>query len=511
MLKFNADGSFVHWEYSPSVARTELCRLIARLDLPLCFGQSDAFQDYITNAHNPRFVKSSRQTTARDLIGLYNNRVEQLTDVLKNSVSSVALTSDIWSGKAKEDYISVVAHFLNPDWCLKKRLLGLKPIEVAHTGVNIAERVEMVASDYGITDKIFAIVLDNASSNKIAIDVLKPVFSGYIGSLMPKPARIDDDLAAVFLHQRCACHIINLIVKSCLKRLKPYLEDFRTAITFLNSSNQRIASYKQYCLSVGVRPQKLLSFLQLFYDSTVALSGVYYPTLPLMLHHILKIARHLNAYENHELLRTAVVPMKTKFLKYWREIPLLYSFAFIIDPRAKMRGFHKVLQKLSVLNGQDYARYPSSIRCKLTKMFPVYESKFGDACLRTSTLPAVSGMGTEAWDDIYGDEEAFAESTFSLASRVLEERRRRLTPDLVEVLSCIKDWELADLHKQHTVEKETKDLEAAFEAMYLDNEEETSPGTKRKEQEGGSGPDAAARKKDKGPATEPSSSRGKRA
>ena len=632
MLKFNADGSFVHWEYSPSVARTELCRLIARLDLPLCFGQSDAFQDYITNAHNPRFVKSSRQTTARDLIGLYNNRVEQLTDVLKNSVSSVALTSDIWSGKAKEDYISVVAHFVNPDWCLEKRLLGLKPIEVAHTGVNIAERVEMVASDYGITDKIFAIVLDNASSNKIAIDVLKPIFSGYIGSLMPKPARIEDDLAVVFLHQRCACHIINLIVKSCLKRLKPYLEDFRTAITFLNSSNQRIASYKQYCLSVGVRPrkfgvdmdvrwnstylmlkhlvpyqstfsvwiqtnhprkedgsflltpnhwtiaEKLLSFLQLFYDSTVALSGVYYPTSPLMLHHILKIARHLNAYENHELLRTAVVPMKTKFLKYWREIPLLYSFAFILDPRAKMRGFHKVLQKLSVLNGQDYARYPSSIRCKLTKMFQVYESKFGDACLRTSTLPAVSGMGTEAWDDIYGDEEAFAgnpgngagtsassglselssyldsdtevkfgpdfnilnwwqrhnqtypilsilakdvltvpvstissESTFSLASRVLEERRRRLTPDMVEVLSCIKDWELADLHKQHTVEKETKDLEAAFEAMYLDNEEETSPGTKRKEQEGGSGPDAAARKKDKGPATEPSSSRGKRA
>jgi hypothetical protein len=155
------------------------------------------------------------------------------------------------------------------------------------------------------------------------------------------------------LHQCCGCHIINLIVKSCLKRLKPYLEDFRTAITFLNSSNQRIASYKQYCLSVGVRPrkfgddmdvrwnstflmlkhlvpyqstfsvwirtnhpckvdgsfllsdnhwsiaEKLLPFLQLFYDSTVALSGVYYPTSPLMLHHILKIARHLNAYENH--------------------------------------------------------------------------------------------------------------------------------------------------------------------------------------------------------------------
>jgi hypothetical protein len=184
LLKYNADGSVNHWEYSPSVARTELCRLIARLDLPLCFGESSAFQEYITHAHNPRFIKSSRQTTARDLIRLFNEHVEQLIEVLKH-VSSVALTSDICSGKAKEDYISVVAHFVNSDWCLEKRLLGFRPIEVAHIGLNIAERVEMVANDFSITDKIFAIVLDNASSSKTAIDVLKPVFAGYIGHLIP--------------------------------------------------------------------------------------------------------------------------------------------------------------------------------------------------------------------------------------------------------------------------------------------------------------------------------------
>jgi hypothetical protein len=32
-----------------------------------------------------------------------------------------------------------------------------------------------------------------------------------------------------------------------------------------------------------------------------------------------------------------------------------------------------------------------------------------------------------------------SEYTFSLFGRVIEERRRRLTPDMVEVLSCIKD------------------------------------------------------------------------
>jgi len=45
--------------------------------------------------------------------------------MLKNSVLSgasfVALTSDIWSGSAKGDYISVVTHYVSVDWKLQKR------------------------------------------------------------------------------------------------------------------------------------------------------------------------------------------------------------------------------------------------------------------------------------------------------------------------------------------------------------------------------------------------------
>ena len=46
-----------------------------------------------------------------------------------------------------------------------------------------------------------------------------------------------------------------------------------------------------------------------------------------------------------------------------------------------------------------------------------------------------------------------SESTFSLVGRVIEERRRRLTSDMVEVLSCIRDLELADMGMQHNVEE----------------------------------------------------------
>ena len=106
VLKYNPDGSLMRWEYSDARARTELCRLNARIDLSISFAECDAFEEYIVNAHNPRFVKTSRQTIARDLIKLYNERMDKLIETLKKSVSSIAITSDIWSGKAKEDYIS---------------------------------------------------------------------------------------------------------------------------------------------------------------------------------------------------------------------------------------------------------------------------------------------------------------------------------------------------------------------------------------------------------------------
>jgi hypothetical protein len=194
--------------------------------------------------------------------------------------------------------------------------------------------------------KVFSVTLDNASSNAFAMAKLIPKFIGYLD---PDSEPLDKDKDKVLhglLHQRCACHIINLIVKSGLKRVKSYLEPFRTAISYLNSSNQRIAEFYNFCIVKGVQPrkfglymdvrwnstylmlkhlipygytfsvfiganyglvngepllgdghwvvaEKIMEFLEMFYESTVALSGVYYPTSPLMLHHILDIVGHL--------------------------------------------------------------------------------------------------------------------------------------------------------------------------------------------------------------------------
>jgi hypothetical protein len=137
--------------------------------------------------------------------------------------------------------------------------------------------------------------------------------------------------------------------------------------------------------------EKVLTFLELFYDdSTVALSRAYYPISPLMIHYIIKIAIHLKNYGNDTHLRPLVQPMIDKYNKYWRGIPLLYSFAFILDPRAKIKGFNRVLRRLGSLTNTDYTVYQVGTRARLTDVYNKYEEKCGAVRLRGTVPPNLS-------------------------------------------------------------------------------------------------------------------------
>ena len=65
-----------------------------------------------------------------------------------------------------------------------------------------------------------------------------------------------------------------------------------------------------------------------------------------------------------------------------------------------------------------------------------------------------------------------SESCFSCTARILKDRRRRLLPEHVEMLTCMKDWEQAVRREQHA--PEDVDLEEAFKNLFLDGEGEAS-------------------------------------
>jgi hypothetical protein len=65
----------------------------------------------------------------------------------------------------------------------------------------------------------FSISLDNASTNTTPMLTLTPLLDGYLGFDVD-PLDHNKKIYHV-MHQYCAYHIINLIIKSGLNRLKP--------------------------------------------------------------------------------------------------------------------------------------------------------------------------------------------------------------------------------------------------------------------------------------------------
>jgi hypothetical protein len=56
-----------------------------------------------------------------------------------------------------------------------------------------------------------------------------------------------------------------------------------------------------------------------------------------------------------------------------------YSFAFILDPRAKLIGMQRVLHLLHESSGTDYTAYYADVKTELHKLFEKYSRKFGAA------------------------------------------------------------------------------------------------------------------------------------
>ena len=75
--------------------------------MPISLGEHPAHIEYVRSIH-PDYQPITRNTTRSDLTQYYNKRRAALVQELEKGTFNVAFTTDVGSGRAREDYISVV-------------------------------------------------------------------------------------------------------------------------------------------------------------------------------------------------------------------------------------------------------------------------------------------------------------------------------------------------------------------------------------------------------------------
>jgi len=77
----------------------------------------------------------------------------------------LAITTDIWTSRATQAYITITAHYISGEWSIESHLLCTSEMAERHTGSNIAARIREVLQMWNVRDNhASAVMTDNASN-----------------------------------------------------------------------------------------------------------------------------------------------------------------------------------------------------------------------------------------------------------------------------------------------------------------------------------------------------------
>jgi len=248
---------------------------------------------------------------------------------------------------------------------MQKRIIGFFNVKGRHTGAKLSESFTEVMIKWYIENRQFALTLDNASSNEVAVnDIISYLKENANSSLV---------CDGMFFHVRCACHILNLVARDGLKVISGTISKVKSLVLAVKGSPLQWEELMMRATEAGLDTNRGISMdvstrwnstylmlrdalyykdvfirlkssnrrryakispssaewdnaltiygcLKKFYDLTEILSGTSYPTTNLFYRGFCDIKLLLDdrCCSGDATIRDMAIAMNDKFDKYWQ-------------------------------------------------------------------------------------------------------------------------------------------------------------------------------------------------
>ncbi|KAI9156677.1 hypothetical protein LWI28_010450 [Acer negundo] len=373
----------------PQVFQELVTAAIIMHDLPLRFFEWSHIRkmiEYVSDDVN----LVSKKTTEMDVLKVHRREKEVVKKTIEEAYGRVCLTAELWTAMNTDNYMCVVAHFLDKIWVLQKRMLDFYWMPTPHDVISLTNKFNRLLWEWGIDKKLCSLTLDNALSDNSFVNNLKGLL---LNLRIPLVCNGD------FLHINCCAHILDLIVQDGLKDINEIVHKIRESIICVKVSKELRQDFlecikqvsldckkglrqdiptiwnltylmlenalyyrRAWCLlelfdnnfklcpsaSEWDKVEKSIKFFVIFYEIACIFSRTKCPTsnmyFPKMLVALVTLKQNLESED--VFLKKMTNQMYTKFYKYWADSCIILAIAVILDPRYKMKFVEFAFEKV---------------------------------------------------------------------------------------------------------------------------------------------------------------------
>lgn len=218
--------------------------MIAKDLQPLSIVEDQGFQGFV-RALDPKYkLPGRKKLTETHLVKMFDECKGKVRASLQNA-SSVVLTTDMWTSVSTEAYLTVTCHLIEI-WQMREFVLETHTFQEQHTADNISLALKRITEEWGITNKVVAVVTDNGANMVAAVR------------------------KAGWRHHPCFAHTLNLIVKDSLKTVPEVvnvLEKCSAIVSFFHHSTQATQKLRSIQQQLKVAEHKLIQSVDTRWNS----------------------------------------------------------------------------------------------------------------------------------------------------------------------------------------------------------------------------------------------------
>ena len=177
---------------------------------------------------------------------LYSSKCDELKKELEG-IAYCSITTDCWTSRATEGYITVTCHYVRHDCELRSVVLNTTRLTTTHTSENLAAALKGITDHWGITAKVHCCISDSANNIKRAI-------------------RLNQ-----WNHLPCLAHTINLIVAGAIshdEELVILVDHVKKIVGFFHHSSKAMDTLRLNQTRLNLPNHKLIQQVDMRWNST---------------------------------------------------------------------------------------------------------------------------------------------------------------------------------------------------------------------------------------------------